>query len=157
VTLAVQGMIFGIMLVLGIIIGMWADLLRFITRRSKAILTALLDLLFWAVVTCLVFVVLFNLNFLELRLYAFFSLGLGFLLYLKFCSHYVLIFYSWAFETSVKLIKWLRRIFRPLALPARSIAFLLDYIILLFIALAALIAVRIKEFPSSRQENPPAA
>lgn len=156
-TLAVQGMIFGVMLLLGIILGMWADLLRYITRRSKAILTALLDLLFWAVATCLVFVALYNLNFLELRLYAFFSLSLGFVLYYKLCSRYVLIFYAWAFGTAVKLLKWLWRVFRPLSFPVRLIALSLDNIILFFLALAALITVRIKENPGSRQENPPAA
>lgn len=155
-TLAVQGLVFAVMLLLGVLIGLWADLLRFITRKCKKFLTAILDLFFWATVICLVFVVLINLNFLELRLYAFVSMGLGSFLYFRFLSSNVLKFYDWAFGTAVKVIKWLGRIFRPLLFPLRFAAILLDGVNLLFISAAAAITVKLKEIVGPRQDIPPA-
>jgi spore cortex biosynthesis protein YabQ len=157
VTLAVQGWIFAVMLLLGVWVGMWADLLRFITRKCRKLLIAILDLFFWATVICLVFVVLINLNYLELRLYAFASLGIGCFLYFRFLSSNILKFYDWAFGTAVKVIKWLGRIFRPLLLPLRLAAILLDGVNLLFLSIAAIIAMKCKDFTSPGQDIPPAA
>lgn len=156
-TLAVQGMIFAVMLLLGVFLGLWTDLLRFVTRRCRKFITALLDLLFWAVVICLVFIVLINLNYLELRLYAFVSMGIGSLLYFRLLSSNILKFYDWAFATAVKVIEWLGRISRPLVLPLRSAAILLDGVNLLFLSIAAAVVMKIKDFAGPRQDIPPAA
>jgi len=156
VTLFVQGMVFGTMLATGMVLGTWFDLFRFISRRSKTAFLHLLDLLFWAVTTCVVFVVLININFLELRAYVFVSLALGFILYLKFLSRYVLRLYTWAFKTVVKVIQWTLQVARPLGIPLRFAAGILDNLILLLLNGVAWLAVRVRVL-RKEQDNPPTA
>jgi len=144
VTLVVQGIVFGTMLLTGALLGLWIDLFRLINRRGKTPFPVFLDLLFWAVITCVVFVVLINVNFLELRLYVFFSMGLGLYSYFKLLSRHVLQLYVWGFGILVKMLKWTWWIVRPLALPLRAASGLLDNIILAALTLIASIFVRIR-------------
>lgn len=152
-TLFLQSMIFVIMMLTGIVLGLWIDLYKFINRRGRLPFPPLLDLLFWAVITTVVFVVLMNVNFLELRMYVFFSLGLGLYLYFKLLSSHILSLYSWGFSIIVKVIKWLWRISRPLGLPFRIVSGLFDNIFLALINLIAQILVRARDYRSPRQDN----
>lgn len=154
-TLGAQAQIFGIMLCTGIVLGFWFDLFRFINRRGKTPFYPVLDLLFWAVIICIVFLVLINTNYLELRFYLFIGLGLGLLLYLKILSRHILHLYTWAFEFIIKMIKWLMRILRPLTVPARLASGLLDLGVEAVLNLAARLFLTV--FPGARQDNPPSA
>lgn len=151
-----QGLIFAIMLSLGFFMGLWGDLLRFITRKSNKFFTAVADLFYWASVICLVFVVLMQLNYLELRLYAFVSMGLGFFLYFHFLSSIFMKFYQWAFETLLKVVKWVWRICCPLRAGLRAIASIPDRMSLLFLSLLANTLIKAKELTGSRKDYPPA-
>jgi spore cortex biosynthesis protein YabQ len=156
VSLAIQGLIFAVMFSVGVFVGLWGDLLRVVTRKGNNITKAIADLLFWASIICLVFAVLMQLNFLELRLYAFVSMGLGVFLYFHFLSAITLKFYQWAFETGLKVLKWLWRITLPLRAVLRAIAAIPDIINLLFLSLASVILLKAKELVSSRKDYPPA-
>jgi len=140
----------------GLFVGLWGDLLRVATRKCNNIIKAIADLLFWASVICLVFAVLMHLIFLELRLYAFFSMGLGLFLYFHFLSAIFLKFYQWTFETALKVVKWLWRITRPLRAVLRAVAAMPDIINLLFLSLAAETLLKAKELTGSRKDYPPA-
>lgn len=142
-----------IMLCTGILLGFWLDLFRLINRRGKAPYLPILDLLFWAVIICVVFVVLINTNYLEFRLYVFFSLGLGLVFYLKFLSRHILKLYIWGFESLLKMIKWLGRVLSPLTIPARLVAGLVDLSIEVLLSLVARGFLTV--FQRYRQDNPP--
>lgn len=156
-TLFVQVLVFAEVMLTGVLLGFWFDLYRFINRRGKTPIPSLLDLLFWAVVTSVVFVVLININYLELRLYVFCSLALGMYLYLKLLSRHILNLYAWAFAIIINMIKWLWRILRPIALPFRAAAGFMDLISRAILAGIARTAITIRDFAASRQDNPPAA
>lgn len=155
VTLGAQALVFGIMVCTGLLLGFWLDLFRFINRRGRTLLYPVMDLLFWAVIICTVFIVLINTNYLELRLYLFIGLGLGLLLYLKILSRHILHLYTWGFSFIIKMIKWLGRVLRPLTLPARLASGLLDLGVEAVLNLAARLFLAV--FPGSRQDNPPLA
>jgi len=155
VTLGAQVLIFGILLCTGFLLGLWLDLFRFINRRGKTPFYPLLDLLFWAVIVCIVFLVLINTNYLELRLYLFIGLGLGLLIYLKTLSRHILHLYTWGFEFIIKMIQWLGRILRPLTIPARLASGLLDLGVEAVLSLVARLFLAV--FPGLRQDNPPLA
>lgn len=156
-TLFVQGSIFLITLLTGIGLGLWIDLYRFINGRGKLPFIPVWDLFFWTVNTCIVFTVLMSVNFLELRMYVLLSMGIGLYLYFKCLSCHILRVYLWGFTSFVKMIKWLWHIFRPLALPFRVAAGLLDFLVLRLMALLARAVVRMRVFRVSRQDNPPFA
>ena len=125
------------------------------TARGKTPFYPLLDLLFWAVIICIVFLVLINTNYLELRLYLFIGLGLGLLIYLKTLSRHILHLYTWGFEFIIKMIQWLGRILRPLTIPARLASGLLDLGVEAVLSLVARLFLAV--FPGLRQDNPPLA
>lgn len=156
-TLAMQAMIFGVMLLLGTALGVWADLLRFVTRQRGKLAKAVLDTFFWATVTCLVFIVLFQLNFLELRLYAFASMILGGFLYFRFFSLLVNKFYGWIFPALAQVGAGLAKISRPLLYPLRLIAFILDGLVVLILAGLAAFALKLQDIVRARKELPPPA
>lgn len=156
-TLSLQSLIFATMLLTGVFLGLWLDLFRFINRRGKLPIPFFLDIIFWAVITAVVFTVLINVNYLELRLYIFFALGLGLFLYLKLCSRYILVFYAWAFGLTAKVLKWLWRLIHPLGMPLRVASGLLDSAMLAVLILTAWIMVKLEVLRFARQENPPAA
>lgn len=135
--------------------GLWGDLLRFITRKCNKLFTAIFDLLFWALVICLIVVVLMQLNYFELRLYAFVSLGLGTFLYFYLFSNIFLKIYQWTFETVLKVVKWVWRICWPLRAILRAIATVPDKLNLLFLALTAVTLVKVKKITGSGKEYPP--
>jgi spore cortex biosynthesis protein YabQ len=150
-----QGLIFISMLSVGLFLGMWLDLLRVISGKCNKLLTAIIDLLFWASVICLVFVVLMELNYLELRLYAFVSMGLGTFFYYYLLSNIFLKLYHWTFETLLKVLRWLWRISWPLRAALRAIGTLPDILNLIFLSLTAVTLVKVKEFTGSRKDYPP--
>lgn len=154
-TLLIQGMIFAAMMATGLVLGLWVDLFRFINKRGQVIFAPVIDLLFWAVMTCVVFVVLINLNFLELRMYVFLSLALGLVLYFKLFSCHIMQLYAWGFETTVKVLKWLWRCVQPVGFLFRAAAGLVDMVVALIFELFIKIMVRVGLFRGSRQENPP--
>lgn len=154
-TLSTQAIVFGTMLCTGILLGFWLDLFRLINRRGKAPYLLILDLLFWVVIICAVFIVLYITNHLELRFYVFFSLGLGLALYLKIFSRHILQLYIWGFELIIKMLKWLGRVFRPLTLPARLVSGLVDLCVEVLLNLGARLFVTV--FQRNRQDNPPLA
>lgn len=154
-SLLAQATLFGITMLTGMVLGLWLDLFRFINRRGRGRLFPILDLLFWAVTTCIIFVVLMNTNYLQLRMYVFIGLGLGILLYLKILSRHILHLYSWGFEFILKMIKCILRVLRPLTLPARVASGMLD--VLIEAVLGMVMQVIILVFRSSKQDNPPAA
>lgn len=154
-TLSTQAIIFGAMLCTGIFLGFWLDLFRLINCKGKAFYLPFLDLLLWAVIICVVFIVLINTNYLELRFYVFISLGLGLALYLKILSRHILQLYIWGFAFIIKMVKWLRRIFRPLTLPARIISGLVDLCVEALLNLVARLFLTV--FQHNRQDNPPLA
>ena len=79
---------FGVMLLTGITSGFCYDFYLVLKRRwkLKKTGTGIGDLLFWIVLTLLVFSLLVVGNYGELRLYVFIALGLGLLLYYKILS-----------------------------------------------------------------------
>lgn len=155
--LFVQGSIFLITMLTGVGLGLWIDLYRFINGRGKLPFIPVWDLFFWAVNTCIVFTVLMNVNFLELRLYVLLSMGIGLFIYYKYLSCHILRVYLWGFTSCVKMIKWLWHISRPLALPFRAAAGLLDHLVLGILVLLIRTSVRMRGFRVSRQDNPPFA
>lgn len=154
-SLAMQGLIFVSMLSVGLFLGLWLDLLRVITGKCNKLFKAIIDLLFWVSVICLVFVVLMELNYLELRLYAFVSMGLGTFLYFYFLSNTFLKLYHWTFETMIKVLRWLWQICWPLRAVLRTIGTLPDILNLLFLSLTAVTLVKVKEFTGTRKDCPP--
>lgn len=155
--LAAQALIFLEMLGLGFALGLWGDMLRLVSRRRAKILVAALDILFWAAALCLVFIVLFNLNFLEIRLYAFASLALGVFFYFRYFSPLALRFFAWVYRVSLKAAAVLARVLAPLLLPLRYAAIILDRVSLFFIFLIAAALEKCREIKAPGQEIPPAA
>lgn len=147
-SLLTQAIIFAVMLATGLALGLWFDLFRFINYRGR--LAPVLDLLFWAATTCAVFVVLMNVNYLELRLYVFLSLALGLLWYFKLFSRHVLHLYSCLFVFILRMAKFLRRLLAP---PLGIAAWLVDGPVELAVTLTARVAVAL--FPGPKQDNPP--
>lgn len=155
-TLIIQGTIFLTMLGTGALLGLWIDLFRFLNRKGRLPFPPVFDLMFWAVITCVIFVVLININYLELRLYVFISLGLGMLLYFRTLSSQIMQFYAWAFEIVVKMLKWILRMISPLGLPLKVASGLVDGVTTGILHISAGLAVRIGQINTSRQEKPPA-
>lgn len=156
-TLILQSMVFLIMLATGAMLGLWIDLFRFLNRKGKLPISPILDLLFWAVITCIVFIVLININFLELRFYVFLSLGIGLYVYFQVFSCHILHLYAWAFTIVVKMLKWFWRMLRPLGLPLQVASGLVDRITIGALSLTAGFVVLIGQNMASRQEKPPAS
>ncbi|HOB35606.1 MAG: hypothetical protein GX090_06845 [Firmicutes bacterium] len=147
-SLLTQAIIFAVMLATGLALGLWFDLFRFINCRGRW--APFLDLLLWAAATCAVFVVLMNVNYLELRFYVFLSLTLGLLLYFKLFSRHVLHLYRFLFTFILRVAKFLRRLLVP---PLGVAAWLVDGPVELAMALAARAAAAL--FPDPKQDNLP--
>lgn len=139
----------------GILLGFWVDLYKFIHRWGRNSCFPLLDLLFWAVIICTVFIVLLNTNYLELRIYVFFSLGLGLLLYLKICSRYILQLYSGGFVFILKMIRWMRSILYPMIVPLQFFAGIMDIVTESILNLVAMLSLAV--YQRTKQDNPPIA
>lgn len=154
-TLLVQGLVTLTMIVVGLCLGLWIDLYRFLNRGGKPPLSPLLELLFWATTTAVVFAVLFSINHLELRFYVFFSLGLGLGVYYLWLSKFVLKAYHCLFCFVANAVAWLIKAVLPLAIPFRLISALAENICRLIIAAAGRFLHRLKENASQQQENPP--
>lgn len=134
--LLIQVMITLTMAAVGLGLGLWVDLYRFINRRGAPPLSPLVELLFWAVITAIVFSVLFTISHLELRLYMFLSLGLGLAVYFVCLSKAVTRCYNRLFTLIANLLAWLVRAMRPLAVPFRFLAALGDNLARLVVAAA---------------------
>ena len=150
-TLAVQSVIFFVMVFLGVAFGAWVDILRLVSRKGPKWLTPLLDLFFWVTVTLLVLIVLADLTYLELRFYAFIGMAIGGFIYFKYLSRLVVAFLRFSFSAVRKGIKGATKFLGPLWLPVK----VLDYAILS--TLLVLIAIKNRFFPCQEKDIPPSA
>ncbi|WP_350343746.1 spore cortex biosynthesis protein YabQ [Proteinivorax tanatarense] len=87
-SLIIQGYIFLVMLVLGVILGMLYDIYRFLKGRLgwKGRELYLTDGVFWLIVTVVAFCVLLLSNWGQLRVYIFISIFAGLVFYLSILS-----------------------------------------------------------------------
>lgn len=152
-TLSLQFTVFALMSGIGLLLGLWFDLYRFVNRRRTP-LAPLLDVIFWAVVTGSILVVLMAVNHLELRLYVFVSMGLGFFVYLRLFSALILKFYEKVFTLLVRCLRFLLVILKPLTFPLRLAGALTDNLALVMINAAAWLTLKFN-FKNYQQENPP--
>lgn len=91
----------------GLMIGLLFDLYRtvnYYTRPSKAFLY-FMDLLFWIITFSIVFIILLNADFAQLRVYTFGGMGIGIFTYFKLFSQYMLKFYRFAAYAVGKIIR----------------------------------------------------
>lgn len=152
-TLTMQLTVFALMWGMGLLLGLWFDLYRFVNRRRTP-LAPLLDLIFWAGVTGSTLVVLMAVNHLELRLYVFISMGLGFFAYLKILSALILKVYEKVFSLLVLCLRFLLVISKPLTVPLRLAGALTDNLALVMINAAAWLTLKLN-FRYFQQENQP--
>ena len=106
VTLSAQLYAFSIVLLAGISLGFLVDVYRVIRGivRPGIISTALLDLLFWAVLTPIMAAYLLLANWGELRGYVVIGLILGFMFYRLIMSRAVIALLLWIVHVGMKLI-----------------------------------------------------
>lgn len=130
---------FALTIMIGMIAGFCYDLYK-VTRgtlRLRRIGTALGDVLFWLVLTGVVFVLLLLGNWGEVRLYVFLGLVLGAVIYLNFFSRGSTSIITWTFTTLYRLWNLFVRIivfaWRMICLPFKG-AYLAVAIPLAFIA-----------------------
>ncbi|KPU42777.1 spore protein YabQ [Oxobacter pfennigii] len=91
----------------GLSVGILFDIYRTINyyaRPSKAFLY-FMDLLFWVVTASVVFIILLNADFADLRIYTFFGMTLGIVVYIKLFSSYILKFFRFLIYSISKLIR----------------------------------------------------
>ncbi len=100
ITLLNQIYAFGITMVAGAVAGVLFDLYRVIRFRVRPgkIVTHLGDLLYWVVLTIIVFVLLLAGNGGEVRIYVFIGLGLGYFFYQRLCSRFFLFLFRRLFR-----------------------------------------------------------
>lgn len=154
-SLAAQGIIFAAMFSVGLLIGVWSDLIKTLTAKRPKYLIACGDLFFWFSVATLVILVLFNLNYLELRFYSFVSALLGNWVYYKILSKYISRYYRWQLKITVLGCKHFVRLAKPVTLPLRIIAQILDGFNLLLIVGIANIVFKIQDFFSQGEDITP--
>ena len=93
----------------GLIVGLLFDLYRtinFFVRPLKAFLY-LMDLLFWIITGGVVFAILLNADYAQLRAYTFMGMGLGIFTYFKLFSSYILKFYRGVFRFITNLFRFM--------------------------------------------------
>jgi spore cortex biosynthesis protein YabQ len=93
----------------GLMVGFLFDLYRtinFFVRPLKAFLY-LMDLLFWLITGGVVFAILLNADYAQLRAYTFMGMGLGIFIYFKLFSIYILKLYRGLFYFISKLFRLL--------------------------------------------------
>lgn len=119
------------MMVVGMVTGLCGDLYR-VTRLIlglRRLGSSIGDLLFWLLLTPLVFGMLLFGNWGEFRLYVFLGLGCGVLLYFKLLSPLVVIALQKFFKILQRLWLWLltllAAIWRVITLPARMVVLVL--------------------------------
>lgn len=154
-SLAAQGIVFTAMFSLGLLIGAWADFLKVITVKRPKYLIACGDLFFWLSVALLVILVLFNLNYLELRFYAFASALLGVWVYYKLLSKHFCRFYRGLLRVSAVGFRYLSRLSKPVTLPPRFIARVFDSCTFLLVLGIVHIVFKIQDFLAQRQDITP--
>ncbi|HSQ33685.1 MAG TPA: spore cortex biosynthesis protein YabQ [Peptostreptococcaceae bacterium] len=97
----------------GIIIGLIYDFYRATKKNFKIpkLFTIIHDIVFWIVVTILVFVTINVVESFDLRYYHFVALGIGYVIYLNTISKYILLFFtkllSLITSTIVTIVKYL--------------------------------------------------
>lgn len=100
---------FALTILIGMIAGFCYDLYK-VTRgtlRLRKIGTALGDVLFWLILTGLVFLLLLLGNWGEVRLYVLLGLALGALIYLNLCSRRTTTLLQWFFKAMHRLLQGL--------------------------------------------------
>ncbi|MGI6038263.1 MAG: spore cortex biosynthesis protein YabQ [Limnochordia bacterium] len=112
-SLTTQMTSFLIVIFAGLLLGCLFDIYRVFRGllRPGALLTPILDLLFWAVATPAVFLLLLTSNWGELRFYVFLGMGLGLFLYGTVLTHFVLRFCITFVEGANVLLGGLAQIF----------------------------------------------
>lgn len=154
-TLAVQGLIFSCMLLLGISLGLWADLLRCLAPQNKGAAVVITDLIFWFSALTVTVIVLLWLNCFELRLYAFVGMAAGNFIYYQWIGRSARRFYYGLLAALVKGLKSLVRILKPLLSPLRFLAACADSLSLSILSAIALAVIEIKDLIHFGQEIPP--
>ena len=80
----------------GIVIGLFLDFYRVLRRNFKIVRTIsfIFDLIFWLLITVVIFITINALEKFDLRYYHFIALFLGFILYYNTISKYILIIFN---------------------------------------------------------------
>lgn len=122
---------FALTIVIGIIAGFCYDIYK-VTRgtlRLRRIGTALGDVLFWLVLTAVVFILLLLGNWGEVRLYVLLGLALGAVLYLNLFSRRTTSILQWTFRALHQLGIWFLKVlsftWRMVCLPFRGVYLLI--------------------------------
>ena len=104
-----QAQLFLIFIINGIIIGILFDFFRILRKSFKTnnLVTYIEDFLFWILTGFSILFTLFKFNNGEIRLYMFFAIAIGILLYM-------LIFSSYIIRINVSIIIFLKKIFKKL-------------------------------------------
>ena len=107
-----QAYVFLSTLYAGLIIGFLYDCCRMVRKmiRAGVIITGILDLLFWAVIGILSFLVLFYVDNGSVRLYTVVGLLIGWLLYRLTLSPFIMKALDWIYKTLADFLHWLGKI-----------------------------------------------
>lgn len=118
---------FVLTITIGMVAGLCYDLYK-VTRGTlglRKIGTALGDVLFWLILTGVVFVLLLLGNWGEVRLYVFLGLALGAVCYLNIFSRRTTVLIQWLFKTTLQiwvgLLKTISFIWRIICLPFKGL------------------------------------
>lgn len=110
----------------GLTIGLLFDLYRTVNYYTKPprFFLYFMDLIFWIVTCIVIFIMLLNADFAELRIYTFAGMGIGVLIYFKLFSEYILWFYRFMVYIILKAV---RMLFMLVKLPLKLIYNILWY------------------------------
>lgn len=110
----------------GLTIGLLFDLYRTFNYyiRPPKVFLYFMDLIFWVATCIIVFTMLLNADFAELRIYTFAGMGIGVLIYFRLFSQYILWFYR---SAAYIILKAIRLFFMLMRLPFRLLYNVLWY------------------------------
>lgn len=154
-SLTVQGVIFGVMFATGVLVGAWADLLKVVTAQKRKSIVVLADMIFWLSVTPLIILLMFRLNYLELRLYTLVSALLGVWVYSVLLSRHACGFFRWMLQMLSKGLELLFHLLQPLLLLFRLFAGAVDILSLIILVGTASLNAKLRECLFFKKEIPP--
>lgn len=98
----------------GLVIGLFFDLYRMVRRilRPGKWITGIMDLIFWILVAFFSFLILFNINDGEVRLYSFLGLALGWGLYVLSLSQLIMWVFDSIYKVVAKILGWIFNIIK---------------------------------------------
>jgi len=152
---------FSIMLLAGMVLGAVFDTYRTFRLKARpgAVVTVVMDALFWVIATALLLGAVFYASWGEVRVYVFIGVATGAWLYFRLASAVVLRFLRWLWRVTGRVTRFVRRVAYclfvvPVLIVYRVVTRVAGTLLLPFVAVFRLLG-RLVESALKKEEKPP--